>query len=578
MTEKRVQRRLAAIAIADVVGYSRLMGADEAGTLAALTQRRKWILEPVVRAHDGRIVKVMGDGVLIEFSSAVNAVKAALDLQEKMVAANAGLHEDRHIVLRIGINLGEVIVEGSDLYGDGINIAARLESIAPPGGIVISGSAYDQVKNKIVAAIDDLGAQSLKNIAEPVRVYLVAAGPLVPVAASTTVAEKPSVAILPFANLGDDPAQGYFSDGFTEDIITELSRWRLLAVRSRSASFRYRGVAVDLKQVARELNVRFIVEGSVRRMGERIRITAQLIDTETGSHIWAEKFDRESADIFTVQDQVVRTIVSTLVGRVQVSDAQRARRKPPASLATYEYVLKGNALPWDDPDGATEATRLFEKAIEIDPGYGFAHAMLAAMRYGKWYDDPSNSDAALEEAYALAKRAVELDENESTCFSMLAQVYLLRRSFDLALQYARRAIEINPNNQWNTADMGILLIYVGQAEEALTWFKRAKEIDPYFDPPWYWRSVGQAYMVLHRYQEALAMFDYLPARQYRIAALRAGCHARLADMDRARVSVTECLAMKPDFSIAHFMTKEPFKDPVDAASLAQSLGMAGLPD
>ena len=232
----------------------------------------------------------------------------------------------------------------------------------------------------------------------------------------------------------DDPEQAYFSDGITEDIITELARWQLLTVRSRSASFRYRGAAVDVKQVARELGVHFVVEGSVRRMGERLRITTQLIDATTGSHIWAEKFDRNLAEIFTVQDQVVRTIVSTLVGRVQASNTERARRKPPANLVAYECVLEGNALPWDEPEGAAEATHLFEKAIELDPGYGMAHALLAARRYGTWYDDPGDSDAALDEAYALAKRAVELDSNESTCFSILAQVCLLRRSYELMLQ------------------------------------------------------------------------------------------------------------------------------------------------
>jgi adenylate cyclase len=387
------------------------------------------------------------------------------------------------------------------------------------------------------------------------------------------------ICVLPFANMSGDPEQEHFSDGITEDIITELSRWRrLLEVRSRSASFRYRGVAVDIKQVARELNVRFVVEGSVRRMGERIRISAQLIDTETGSHVWGEKFDRELAGLFAVQDQVVQTIVSTLVGRVQVSDVERARRKPPASLAAYEYVLKANSLPWDDPNGEAEAIRLVEKAIEIDPGYGFAHALLAILYSGRWYDDPSDSDAALQEAYALAKRAVELDENESTCFSMLADVCLKRRSFDLALQHMRRAIELNPGNQWNMADMGSVLIYVGQAEEALAWFKRAREVDPYFDPPWYWRSIGKAHMVLHQYKEALAMFDRLPIRWYRYSAFMAACHARLGDMDRARASVATCLAMKPDFSIGHFMSKEPFKNPADAANLAESLRMAGLPD
>ncbi len=404
-----------------------------------------------------------------------------------------------------------------------------------------------------------------------------------PVSSSTPTASAPgparvAICVLPFANMSGDSEQEYFSDGITEDIITELSRWRLLAVRSRSASFRYRGIAVDIKQVARELNVRYIVEGSVRRMGARIRISAQLTDTETGSHIWAEKFDHELAELFKAQDQVVRTIVSTLVGRVQVSDVERARRKPPASLAAYECLLKGNALPWDDPDGAAEAIRLFEKAIGIDPGYGLAHALLAGLYWRKWLNDASNSDAALEEALASAKRAVELDKNESTCFSMLGQAYMLRRSFDLALQYARRAVEMNPNNQWNVATMGSILIYVGQAEEALVWYKRAKEIDPYFDPPWYWHELGKAYMFLHRYEEALAMFGYLPTRHYSIAAHMAGCYAQLADIDRASVSANECLVMKPNFSIAHFMTKQPFKNPADAASLAESLRMAGLPD
>jgi TolB-like protein len=397
---------------------------------------------------------------------------------------------------------------------------------------------------------------------------------------SASAAEPARIAIcvIPFANMSGDPQQDYFSDGITEDIITELSRWRLLAVRSRSASFRYRGVAVDMKQVARELNVRFIVEGSVRRMGTRVRINAQLIDSDSGSHIWAEKFDRDLAELFTVQDQVVQTIVSTLVGRVQASDCERVRRKPPTSLAAYECVLKGNALPWGDPDGAAEAVRLFEKAIEIDPGYGLPHALLASTWQAKWQDEPSSSDAALRKALALAKRAVELDQNESTCFAILGWVELMLRSYDLALQHVRRAVEMNPNNQWNAADMGGILLYAGQAEKALAWFTRAKEIDPYFDQAWYWRSVGEAYMVLERYQEALAVFDYLPSRSYRVAALMAGCHARLADMEHARVRAAECLEMNPGFSTGHYVAKQPFKNPADAARLTEALRMAGLPE
>jgi TolB-like protein/tetratricopeptide (TPR) repeat protein len=396
--------------------------------------------------------------------------------------------------------------------------------------------------------------------------------------AAPALRDKPSIGVMPFVNLSGDPAQEYFSDGITADIITELSRWRLLAVRSRSASFRYRGVAVDMKQVARELDVRFVVEGSVRRMGERIRISVQLVDAETGSHIWVEKFDRGLDEIFAVQDRVVQTIVSTLVGRVQVSAVERARRKPPTSLAAYECVLKANALSWDVPEGAADAVRLVEKAIELDPGYAFAHSLLASLRQSQWYDDPGDSDAALEEAYVLATRAVALNDGESTCHAILGHVCVRRRSYELAVQYAQRAVEINPNNQWNAADLGAILVYAGQSEEALAWFARAREIDPYFDEPWYWRSVGLAYMNMHRYADALSKLSHAHVRPSRYVALTAGCHAQLGDMDRARASAAECLSMSPDFSIAQFMKKERFKIPADAEQLVSSLRLAGLPD
>lgn len=386
------------------------------------------------------------------------------------------------------------------------------------------------------------------------------------------------LAVLPFANMSGEPEQDYFSDGICEDITTELSRWHMLAVRSRAASFRYRGVAVDIPQVARELQVRFLVEGSVRRMGDRVRITAQLIDAETGIHVWAEKYDRALADIFMLQDEVVRTIVSTLVGRVQASDTERARRKPPASLAAYECVLQGNALRWEDREGCAEATRLFERAIELDPGYGLAHTLLAAMRYGQWYEDPVGVDATLHEATVLATRGVELDPDESTCHSILAQVCRLRRAFDLSLQHMRRSVELNPSNQWNMADMGMMLNYAGEPGEALAWFARARETDPYFDPPWYWREYGLAYLLLHRYQEALAMFGRLSTPHYRISALMAACHARLGDTGRARLCAAECLADRPGFSIAHYLAKTPFRNAEDAVHIAESLRLAGLPE
>jgi len=402
------------------------------------------------------------------------------------------------------------------------------------------------------------------------------AGPTAHVAAA--LPDKPSIVVIPFVNLSGDAAHEYFSDGITEDLITELSRWRLLAVRSRSASFRYRGVAVDVKQIARELDVRFVVEGSVRRMGERIRISVRLVDAETGSEIWVEKFDRALEEIFAVQDRVVQTIVSTLVGRVEASAAECAGRKPPTSLAAYECVLKGNALSWDDPIGAAEATRLFEKAIELDPSYALAHTLLAAMFCRRWHFQPGNMDSVLEQAYVLARRAVELDDRDSTCHAVLGHVCMLQRHYDLAVQYLRRAVEINPNNQWNAADLGSCLIYTGDSDEALTWFAKARELDPYFNVPWYWHEAGLACMTLGRYADALLRLGHASDRLYRNAALTAACHARLGDMARARASVAACLSLRPDFSIAQFMSREPFKNPADAEQLASSLRLAGLPD
>lgn len=389
---------------------------------------------------------------------------------------------------------------------------------------------------------------------------------------------RPAIVVLPFVNLSDDPAQSYLSDGITEDIITDLSRWRRLAVRSRSASFRYRRGDADHQRIARELNVRYIVEGSVRRLGERIRITAQLIDTGTSSQLWAERFDRGMAEIFRVQDDVVETIVGTLVGRVMAADAERSRRRPPASPAAYECVLEGNALPWGDPQGAARATQLFAKAIQIDPDYGMAYAMLAVMRYRAWLGDLSGSNDALNEAFRLATRAVTLAGDESTCYSILSQACLYRRSFEHALQHMQRALEINATNQWNTADMGEVLCYLGRAPEALVWFKRARQIDPYFDPPWYWYGQGLVHMILGDYAAAVAAFERAPQHPFYVSAYLAGCHSKLGDRSRASLLAAACLNEKTDFTIGRWMPKEPFKSVADQTRLAECLRAAGLPE
>lgn len=378
MAEERVQRRLAAILAADVVGYSRLMAQDEVGTLVALRARRKEVLEPLVAEHTGRIFKVVGDGVLVEFGSAVNAVQCAIGLQRAMAVANDGLPSARHIVLRIGVNLGDVMIEGGDLYGDGVNIAARLERMAEPGDILVSGTAFDYVRNKVDAAFQDLGAQALKNLDDPVRVYRIADMPRPSVTATQTGRDKLSIAVLPFVNMSGDSAQDYFADGMTEDIITELSRFRSLLVISRPSSFTYKGRSVSVQTVGRELGVHYVVEGSVRRAGDQVRVTVQLIDAETGGQVWAERYDRDLADIFSVQDEVTQSIVANLAGRLDEAGGERALRKSAANLTKYDLLLQGRYfLNRGSKQDILRARELFQRALELDPSDAAAHVGVA---------------------------------------------------------------------------------------------------------------------------------------------------------------------------------------------------------
>jgi TolB-like protein/Tfp pilus assembly protein PilF len=573
-----VTRRLAAILAADVVGFSRLMEADEAGTLAALKSRRKDVLEPLVAKHQGRVFKITGDGVLVEFASAVNAVQCAVELQQAFALANAELPDERRIVLRIGVNLGDVMVEGGDLYGDGINIAARLEALAEPGGILISGTAHDHVGTKVKVAFEDIGAQTLKNIAEPVRAYRVTDTPAVAVATPKQISDKPSIAVLPFTNMSGDPEQEYFSDGITEDIITELSRFRSLFVIARNSSFQYRGKNVDVRRVARELGVQYVVEGSVRKAGGRLRITVQLIDAASGKHVWAERFDRAEQDIFAIQDEVIRTIVGTLVGRLHTAGAERARRKPPASLAAYECVLRGNALPFGDLEAEAEALQLFEQAIKLDPDYARAHALLALAEYHAWSSDTSGSDDALKRAVAAAKKAAALDENDSICQSVLGWIHLILRSFDLAELYYRKARELNPNSSTDVTAMGVLYNYLGRPDEAMSYLEEAKRLDRFFDPAWYWHTRGTTHFIARQYDEAMADFAHGPVVPLWVRAYVAACYAHMDRIDRAREVVAEILLANPGFSIAQHLRIEPYKRQADIDHLADGMRKAGLPE
>src|SRR5262245_35841246 len=402
-----MDRRLAAILAADVVGYSRLMEADEAGTLAMLKSRRKQVLEPLVVKHQGRIFKVTGDGVLVEFGSAVNAVQCAVDLQHDMDAANRDQIDDRRIVLRIGVNLGDVMVEGSDLYGDGVNIAARLEALAEPGGILVSGTAYDYVRNKVKVCFDDLGPQALKNIAEPVRAYRVTGTPVVTVSAHKTVSDKPSIAVLPFINMSGDPEQEYFSDGITEDIITDLSGVSALFVMARNTSFTFKGKAVETVQAARQMKVRYVLEGSVRKAGGRVRITVQLIDGDTGGHIWAERYDREFGDLFALQDDISKNVVAALKIRLLPEELKYITNRSTSDAEAYRYYLQGRSVLFGvyalgDRRTLRVARQMFAKAIEIDPGYARAYAGIANCDANLWA--AGDSDVSFDDILANSWR------------------------------------------------------------------------------------------------------------------------------------------------------------------------------
>ena len=577
MGEERVQRRIAAVMAADVVGFSRLMEADEAGTLALLKIRRRDVLDPLVSKYQGRVFKTTGDGVLVEFGSAVNAVQCAVDLQRDMAAANGVLPLDRHIVLRIGVNLGDVIVEGGDLYGDGVNITARLEANAEPGGILVSGTAYDHIRNKVKVGFDDLGSQRLKNISEPVRVYRVVGMAAVSLAAFSATPEKPSIAILPFVNISGDPEQDYFSDGITEDIITELSRFRSLTVIARNSSFAFKGKSVKVQEIAKELGVAYIVEGSVRKTTTRVRITAQLIEVVGGAHLWADRYDRPAEDIFAIQDEVVRTVAATLAGRLEATGAESLRRRPTASLSAYECVLRANALPVGDPAADAAAHQLYERAIALDPDYAQAYAQLAISHAKRWEDDVTGSSNELERAFELATRAVVLDAQEIVCHTALGYIQMCRRRFDEAEFHARKAVALNPNRPNSLTTLAYILARAGQPDTAVELIADAMRLDPHH-PTWYWTELGVAHFVAERYAEAVAAITRRPNLPFFWLAYLAASYAQLGEEVAMRGAVAQIMRLEPKFSAAVFASKESHKRVSDQERLASSLRKAGLPE
>ncbi|HXV26135.1 MAG TPA: tetratricopeptide repeat protein [Alphaproteobacteria bacterium] len=581
MAEERVQRRLAAILAADVVGYSRLMELDEAGSMAALKARRKEVLEPLVARHQGRIFKVIGDGVLLEFASAVNAVQCAIDLQHDMAAANVGESEDRHIVLRIGVNLGDVMIEGSDLYGEGVNIAARLEALAEPGGIIISGTTYDYIRNKVKVGFDDLGNQTLKNITEPIRAYRVASTPTVAFTVSKPVSDKPFIAVLPFTNMSGDPEQEYFSDGITEDIITELSRFRSLFVIARHSSFAFKGKAVTVQQVGRELGVEYVLEGSVRRAGNRVRITAQLIDARTGAHIWAERLDRDMGDLFAMQDEVTERIVATIASRLEKTEQERAVRKRPEETRAYDYVLRAQAIVSETAETNQQSRALYEKALTLEPTNIRALTGLAWTHVIDWssrWSGPVNDD--LERADKLARQAQALDSTDYRVHQLLGQIQMHRKAYAEALMHFQQAIALNANDANGAAHLGGVLIAMGRFSEALDWLQRAVRLNP-LHPAWYLYAIGEAHYGARQYEKAVAPLRVAVHRFPTFITPRrhlAAVYAQMGRLDEARAEVAAIRRFDPSVCLAMYRERIRYEKVEDRDHYLDGLRKAGLPE
>ncbi|WP_095083944.1 adenylate/guanylate cyclase domain-containing protein [Mesorhizobium sophorae] len=583
-------RKLAAILAADVVGYSRLASADEDRTLARLRALRSDLIDPIIAVHNGRVIKRTGDGALVEFRSVVDAVRCAVEVQNGMVERNAGVPQDRRIEFRIGIHLGDVVEESDgDLMGDGVNIASRLEGVAAPGAICLSEDAYRQVKARLDLSVSDLGSTQLKNIAEPIRVYSLQVGSAGTRAAATSeIASRPataappklSIAVLPFANMSGDAEQDYFADGISEDIITALSKLSQLFVIARNSSFTFKGQNVQVQEVGTKLGVRHVLEGSVRKSGNRVRITAQLIDATSGGHLWAERFDRELTDIFAVQDDVTQQIVGALALNLTEGDRQRLAPEHPRNAEAYDCFLRGREL-WHRLTKETNvaARDVLQRAIDLDPNFASAHAFLALTHgldyLNRWSASPPESMAQAEE---VATRAVTLDGSDPWAHWALAIAKLYTRRHDGAIDEAEHAIALNPNFAEGHVILGEALYYSGRPEEALESFARGKTLNPYF-PDVLLHFQALAAFHLGRYEEAVDLLQQRLARNATTdvsRALLAACYGHLSRFAEARAAWQEVLRLNPDYSLEYRRKVLPYKNPADFELVVDGLRKAGV--
>jgi TolB-like protein/class 3 adenylate cyclase len=590
LTGTRVQRRLAAVLAADVAGYSRLMGADEEGTLARLKSLRKTLVDPAIADHRGRIVKTTGDGILVEFASAVDAAKGAAELQRSMATENTDVPPEERIDFRIGIHVGDIIVDETDIFGEGVNIAARLEAIAEPGGICISDDAQRQIRGKINLTFEDMGPQPLKNIAEPIRAWQLKIDKTAPSTARHQAVElalpdKPSIAVLPFQNMSGDPEQEYFADGVVEEIITALSRFKMLFVIARNSSFTYKGKPVDVKQVGRELGVRYVLEGSVRKAGNKIRITGQLIDAATGAHLWADRFNGGLEDIFDLQDQVTANVVGAIAPEIEQAEIERIKRKSTNNLDAYDYFLQGMAsFNLSTAEGIENSLKNFHKAIELDPNFatacGWATIAYARRKQGLWMTDVNVETA---EGMRLARRAIELGKDDAVALATGGfGLAFLGGELDAGLALTDRALALNPNFAAAWMGSGWIRAYVGDPDTAVRHLSHAMRLSPRD------LNITQIYMAMslamrcaERYDEAALWATKVLQEhpRYVAAILNYAIATALAGrVEEARVALSRAMQIDPTLRISKLPLLSVLRRPEDRSRYAEGARLAGMPE
>ncbi len=588
MEPTRIDRKLTAILSADVKGYSRLMGKDEVATIRTLTAYRE-LMASLIQQHRGRVVDTPGDNLLAEFGSVVDAVTCAVEVQRELTQRNAELPDQRKMEFRIGINLGDVVVEGERIYGDGVNIAARLESLAEGGGISISGMVYDQIVNKLDLSYAYQGEQTVRNIARPVRVYRVQLDAESVVSATDEeqppalpLPDKPSIAVLPYTNLSADPEQEYFSDGMTDDIITDLSKISGLFVIARHSAFTYKGKAVKVEEVSRDLGVRYVLEGSVRRAGNRVRINVQLIDASTGGHLWAERYDRELEDIFALQDDITQKIVFALKVMLTTEEQTRFRQSPTTHLDAYDCFLRGMEFFWRlTRESNTQARQMYEQAIGLDPTYAAAYAWRGYTHLVEWILQWSRDPQSLQQAFELTQQAVALDDAQPIGRLILANVYLWgKREHEQALAEAEQAIALNPNFAQAYAHLGNFLVYAGRPQAAIGMIDRAMRLDPHY-PPLYLSWLGHAYRLTGQAETAIAILQRAVKRNPNYLYFHLHLVVTYSDVgreDAARAEAAEVLRINPKFVVEGLAQILPFKDPAVRERYLDALRKAGVPE